>query len=1059
MFPDLKIFGDRLRQLRQQRGLTQAELARLLPVSEGLISRWERAYQGQKRVWKPDRQMFLRLIEVFAEGLDPVAAQVWGTLVGYKLTQAELRLLFPSMSPAAHGSDHSTGLWNSLADTWRGYDAPLQDLSTGGLADRLPTAVQEVFVDRVEELARLRDFLAEMLAGQGRVVFISGAAGSGKSSLMRVFAQDALAEHPDLVVLVGSCNAYGGYGTPYMPFRELLGILLGDSMTHWADGTIQHNQHARLLQLATYAIQLLLNRCCDLVETFVPISALKHHLKSLQLNSGVSPDQQQSYLAAIEIAAARPDSEQRDLFGQYMTLLHLLSQRRPLLLIIDDLHWADAASVSLLFHLGRHLLGKRILIAGTYRTSDLTLRHQDASHSLVPVIHEMQRLYGSILVDLDHTMDESFVDAYLGSEPNRLGAAFRARLLQHTRGHALFTVEMVRGMQVRGELVKDADNLWTEGNLNWEKLPERVEGLIAELMDRLPAHLRELLEVASIQGETFIAEVIAQALLLDEHELLQYLTADLGKSHHLVVEQGVLRIGSQRFSQFRFRHVLFQTYLYRSLGEVKRNYLHEIVGSKLEALCGGDAEPFIGQLARHFQEADIPDKAVLYLLQSGKQAMRLAAHAESINTLKKGLELLDRMPASTMRDRMELDMLVTLGTSLIATRGFSVVEVGEVYARALSLSVLTNNVSLRAAILFNLWIFYRTRANHVTASDTAQQLMELAEQTQDTALLLQAHHALWTNSLYEGNFSAAHMHAEQGLALYKAEDHHPLTFQYGGHDPGVCCHIFGAYALWYLGYPDQSLQRIRAGIALARELDHAYSLAMALTLGAEIYLLRREGEAALALLQEAWPLADSHSFANWLELGTIFHGWALVELDEVESGIEKMLRGLEVNRATVGEETGLHCFAQLASAYGKAGLPEKGLALLDAALAVEDKNKLRHWDQWQPELFRLQGELKLIQAGKISPAQEDVQAAEFSFHRAIAIARQQNAKLLELRAVVSLSRLWALQGQLERAYALDKETYAWFTEGFETRDLQEANVLLNWLNQEIAHNETNQTKC
>ena len=373
------------------------------------------------------------------------------------------------------------------------------------------------------------------------------------------------------------------------------------------------------------------------------------------------------------MAVSRPDNEQRYLFEQVTTLLHLLCQRQPLLLVIDDLHWADAASVSLLFHLGRQLQGQRILIVSTYRTSDLSQEQHGAQHPLVPVIHEMQRLYGSILVDLDRSLGELFIDAYLDSEPNHLGRAFRTQLLQHTRGHALFTVEMLRGMQQRGEIVKHIDNLWIEGHIHWQKVPERIEGLIAETLDRLPARLRELLVVASVQGETFIAEVIAQVLGLDEDQILRYLTVDLGKGHRLVVEQGVQRagnprVGNQRLSQFRFRHGLFQTYLYHSLGNVERVFLHESVGSKLEALCGDDAEPFTEQLAHHFQEADLPDKAIGYLLQSGKRALRLAAHEESIAALRVGLTLLNRVPPSAMRNRTQLEMLVTLGTSLMATQ-------------------------------------------------------------------------------------------------------------------------------------------------------------------------------------------------------------------------------------------------------------------------------------------------------------------------------------------------------------------------------------------------------
>ena len=253
--------------------------------------------------------------------------------------------------------------------------------------------------------------------------------------------------------------------------------------------------------------------------------------------------------------------------------------------------------------------------------------------------------------------------------------------------------------------------------------------------------------------------------------------------------------------------------------------------------------------------------------------------------------------------------------------------------------------------------------------------------------------------------------------------------------------------------PIARVERIQEAVVLARTVKHAYSLAMALTLGAEIHLLRREGELALAHLDEARPLAETHAFAHWLELGAIFRGWALAELGEADRGITQMLQGLDANRDQVGEETGLHCFAQLASAYGKAHAPEKGLALLDAALAAEDKNKLRHWHQWESELYRLRGELRLMQAEETMPALTDARAIEESFQRAIDIARQQGAKLPELRAVTSLSRLWMKQGRIEPAHTLLNRTYSWFTEGFETSDLLEAAELLEQLSRAAAGTE------
>jgi hypothetical protein len=276
--------------------------------------------------------------------------------------------------------------------------------------------------------------------------------------------------------------------------------------------------------------------------------------------------------------------------------------------------------------------------------------------------------------------------------------------------------------------------------------------------------------------------------------------------------------------------------------------------------------------------------------------------------------------------------------------------------------------------------------------------------------------------LYAGDFAAALTHAEQGIARYQPALHHTLTAAHAGHDPGMCCRVFAAYALWYLGYPDQARQQAQAAVDLARQVAHPFSLAMALTLGAEVRLLCREPAAAQSYLQESLALAKTHGFTSWLELGAIFQGWALAQAGDAEAGIRLMLYGLDANRTAVGEESGLHCFAQLAEAYHRANRPAEGLALLAKALDVSDKNKLRHWPQWQAATVGAQ--------------------IEACFQQAIAIAQGQQAKATELRATMSLSRLRLRQGQPVAAYAPLATIYHWFTEGFDTPDLLEAKELL-----------------
>jgi predicted ATPase len=303
-------------------------------------------------------------------------------------------------------------------------------------------------------------------------------------------------------------------------------------------------------------------------------------------------------------------------------------------LILEDLHWADSASSGLLFHLSREARHSRMLIVGTYRPDELAVRRGETHHPLADILSELKRWHGDIWLDLGELAEAEgrrFVEAYLDTQPNRLGPAFREALFGRTGGHALFTVELLREMQERGDVRQDADGQWIEGpTIDWNTLPAKVEGVIEKRIQRLEKELQAILTIASVEGETFTAEVVARVQQLNERGLVQQLSRELDRRHRLVTAQILAWLGSQRLSLYRFRHQLFQHYLYHNMAEMERAYLHEAVGSVLEAIYGEQTEQVAVQLARHFEQAGLREKAVNYLLQAGKRAGRLSANQEAI---------------------------------------------------------------------------------------------------------------------------------------------------------------------------------------------------------------------------------------------------------------------------------------------------------------------------------------------------------------------------------------------------------------------------------------------
>jgi predicted ATPase len=354
-------------------------------------------------------------------------------------------------------------------------------------------------------------------------------------------------------------------------------------------------------------------------------------------------------------------------------------------------------------------------------------------------------------------------------------------------------------------------------------------------------------------------------------------------------------------------------------------------------------------------------------------------------------------------------------------------------------------------VLVGLWRFYYTRARLHTARELAEQCFTLAQHLRETTVLQEGYQILGSTFFFMGDQVAAHEHLQQGIALYNPQQSGTLAFSRGT-DPGVVCLCRAGWVLWWLGYPDKALARSHEAIALAQRLSHPYSLSFALHYNAILHVWRQEIALAKEQLEASIAFMQKHGFVQFLGQALTKLGWVLIEQGAIEEGMAKIRQGLEslrIHKIDLGRSTDL---AMLAQAYGRTGQPKEGLHVLGEALAVAHNNAEGFYEA---ELYRLKGEL-LLQSGTeglefdASPTHDalctlDVEEAEACFRQAISLARRQSAKSLELRAVMSLCRLWQHQGKRAAARQILKEIYSWFTEGFHTPDLQEAQVLLEAL--------------
>ena len=908
-----------------------------------------------------------------------------------------------------------------------------------------------LFVARERELAQLDRHLQAALAGLGKVVFVTGEAGAGKTAIIQEFSRGAQENHPDLVVAAGHSNAQTGIGDPYLPFREILGLLTGDVEAQWAAGAMTREQALRLWNTLPIASQALVDTGPDLIGTFVGGSALLRRARSIAHGGSSS-------LARLrELVERKPATrhgiagpQQNDLFEQYTRVLQVLTQQGPVVLVLDDLQWADLGSISLLFHLGRQLAGSRVLIVGAYRPEEVALGRIDPQtgpgqrerHPLEPVVNELQRDLGDITVNLGQAEGREFVEALLQSEPNRLGDAFTEMLFRQTQGHPLFTVELLRGLQEQGDLVQDQEGCWIEGTaLDWERLPARVEAVIAERIGRLGQPLRAALRVASVEGETFTIEVIARVQDTDEQETLRRFSRELDKRHRLIRAQSVQRTAGRLVSRYRFRHALFQRYLYGSLDEVERPHLHDRVGTAIEELISipeedataSDIVATAPQLARHFQEAKNAEKAIYYLHRAGERALQLSAYQEALAHLTAGLDLLKSQPESPASARQELALQTALGMAWVGVKGYGP-DALQANTRARVLGRRLGETFQLCRVAGELSLLYYVWAEYPRARGFAEEMLSLAQQTGDSLLTALAQSYLGFLSFALGEYATARSHIQQLIAYYDPGLHHRSLISLCGSDIGLSTRAYDACCLWCLGYPDQAKKRSEEALALARELGHAFTLADVLAYGGCLFSeLTQDAGTATSSARELKRLATD-KLGGWQGTAIWYSGGALALQGRLEDGIAEMRKGLDHQQ--YGAErcywTGFLC--SIAKAQGKAGRPEEGLSTLAEAL-IQVEQAGEHY--CEAEIYRVKGELLL--------AQGDEAGAEASLHTAVEVARRQQAKSWELRASTSLARLWQAQDRTDEARQMLVQIHGWFTEGFDTPDLTEAKALLDKL--------------
>jgi DNA-binding SARP family transcriptional activator len=881
----------------------------------------------------------------------------------------------------------TTALYERIRDGTLGQEAaPIEVRSGRGAqppalppflsAAPLPHSVRTPFVARERELARLDESLERTLAGDGRIAFVTGEAGTGKTALVREYARRAQARHTDLIVAGGDCNAYTGAGDPYLPFREVLGQLTGDVESSWAAGAIGTDGARRLWLLIPLAIQSLLETSPGLIHTFLAAPPLAARAAAAAPGGADWRGQLEAHLATAGSSLRRAD-----LHVQFTALLAALARRHPLLLILDDLHWADAGSIDLLFHLGRRLPGSCILIVGIYRPTEVSLGRDGDRHPLAPLIHEFQRQYGPIDVDLPQAGDRRFVEAFLDSEPNGLDQRFRERLYQHTGGHALCTVEMLRDMQERGDIVRDETGRWVEGPaVSWGSLPAQFEGVIGERVDRLPEALRDTLRVASVEGASFTAEVVAQVQGASAYQVVGQLSRELDRRHQLVVSEGSLGTvpGGRRASRYRFRHILFQQYAYGRLDPAEKAYLHEAVGNALEQVQQGQTEAIAVQLARHYHAAGRMDKAADYYLQAGDRARGLYAHAEARRHYAQALDALARLPDTVETRQRRVDALIAQTASSGADsweRNLARLAEAKRVAQTLpGHDGRPGGDRLRVArVHLGMGRAHYTRGAYRECLGYYQQALSVARERGDGRLIARSSSAMGQALASRGRFGQAEALFSQVIDLHdKAGDR-------GGWARALSLH---GSVVAYLGDYAVGVAELQRGYEQLRELNALSEMTFNKALLSITYRAGGEASRATQAARRSLALAEQTGVQVSIYDGYLTLGWAVCRAGQYDAAAAYAAKATAILQELGGRLVMADQLAALdAEIACGAGRVREAIILAEQAVGIAQERKTIHCEglarrtwgqalaalvhpQWDEAEAQLAESLRLLEAGQ-----------------------------------------------------------------------------------------------
>jgi serine/threonine protein kinase/predicted ATPase len=859
--------------------------------------------------------------------------------------------------------------------------------AAGSLFDLAPAELSPL-TGRDHEISLLKDRWEQAREGMGQVVLLVGEPGLGKSRLVHTLKEHVLGQTAewavDAPVIEWRCSPHY-QNTGLHPAIDFYGRALG-----FRPEEPPQDRFDRLLsRLGKYGLDR-----PDVIPLWAALLSLP------------TPDR----FPPLSLPPAR---QREETFRLMLEWLQVGATRGPLLFAVEDLHWTDASTLEFLGQFIAEFQHDRVLALFTFRP-EFKPPWAAADHQTSLALPRLTRRQVGDLVR--KTAGDGVSDAVIEQVYDRAG------------GVPLFVEEFTRMVQESAALDPTGAGGGRSPAVLGHEIPSTLQDLVMARLDRMEGG-RELAQLAAVLGREFSHELLVAVAGVDEPTL----QAELAK---LAQAEILYPKGRPPRCTYIFKHALLEAALYNALVKARRQEFHRRIGEALESRFPQTSETQPELLGHHFTEAGLTEKAIGFWLKAGRRSRDSSAFSEAIGHLTRGLELVATLAESRARDDWELQFLAGLAPAYIAARGYAAPEAGPILARARELCRRLGDTRQQFGVMLGMWEWHIVRGDLRVCADQASDGMALAERLRDPGMTMEALFMPGVTMFYRGQFAGARTYYENALAAYDDRERTKFWTAYTGHDAGVTHRCYLALTLWHLGYPDQALELARAMCELARTIGHAFSLEHAIDFTAYLSHYCRLGAAVQARGEEEIAVAAEQGFPFWHALGTLHRGAGMLLQGRGEDSLPLLLRGFTAFRATGAEVRVPSYLGMLGDAYTHLGRFEDAHKALDEALAVAEKNDDR---SHEAELHRLRGELLLAEPPDRSSD------AEACFRRAIETARRQQSKGWELRATVSLARLWQRQGSRGDAGTALAAVYGTYTEGFTTPDLVDAKGLLESL--------------